>query len=68
MPLLAERVSLIDSENAGSSYGAFLAPLGHIAARLHAIGDQARGGDEAGLDGDAQFARIVELVGEKTCR
>ncbi len=34
---------------AGSSYGAFLAPLGHIAARLHAIGDSARrerlGGD-----------------------
>lgn len=30
---------------AGASYGAFLAPLGHIAARLHAIGDQARGGD-----------------------
>jgi transketolase len=27
---------------AGSSYGAFLAPLGHIAARLHAIGSQAR--------------------------
>lgn len=27
---------------AGSSYAAFLAPLGHIAARLHAIGDQAR--------------------------
>jgi transketolase len=26
----------------GSSYGAFLAPLGHIAARLHAIGCQAR--------------------------
>lgn len=25
----------------GSSYGAFLAPLGHIAARLHAIGNQA---------------------------
>ncbi|HLG19720.1 MAG TPA: hypothetical protein VI895_07895, partial [Bdellovibrionota bacterium] len=25
-----------------SSYGAFLAPLGHIAARLHAIGAQAR--------------------------
>jgi transketolase len=25
----------------GSSYGAFLAPLGHIAARLHAIGAQA---------------------------
>ncbi len=28
---------------AGASYGAFLAPLGHIAARLHAIGDEARG-------------------------
>jgi transketolase len=26
----------------GASYGAFLAPLGHIAARLHAIGAQAR--------------------------
>ena len=26
----------------GSSYGAFLAPLGHIAARLHAIGGQSR--------------------------
>ena len=29
----------------GSSYAAFLAPLGHIASRLHAIGNQARGGD-----------------------
>jgi transketolase len=27
---------------AGSSYGAFIAPLGHIAARLHAIGNQSR--------------------------
>lgn len=27
---------------AGSSYGAFIAPLGHIATRLHAIGNQAR--------------------------
>ncbi|HEY5611006.1 MAG TPA: hypothetical protein VIL97_07355, partial [Thermoanaerobaculia bacterium] len=26
----------------GSSYGAFLAPLGHIAARLHAIGAEAK--------------------------
>jgi transketolase len=26
----------------GSSYGAFIAPLGHISARLHAIGNQAR--------------------------
>ena len=29
---------------AGSSYGAFIAALGHIAARLHAIGNQARRG------------------------
>jgi len=28
----------------GSSYGAFIAPLGHIASRLHAIGNQARKG------------------------
>lgn len=28
----------------GSSYAAFLAPLGHVAARLHAIGAQARHG------------------------
>lgn len=27
---------------AASSYGAFIAPLGHIASRLHAIGNQAR--------------------------
>jgi transketolase len=31
-----------------SSYGAFMAPLGHIAARLHAIGNQARGGVDGG--------------------
>ena len=31
-----------NSIGVGSSYGAFLAPLGHIAARLHAIGSQAR--------------------------
>ncbi|MBI1747919.1 MAG: hypothetical protein HYR55_15225 [Acidobacteria bacterium] len=31
----------------GSSYGAFLAPLGHIAARLHAIGAQSRHGRNA---------------------
>lgn len=29
----------------GSSYAAFIAPLGHIASRLHAIGNQARGGE-----------------------
>lgn len=28
----------------GSSYGAFIAPLGHIASRLHAIGNQAKKG------------------------
>jgi len=33
---------------AGSSYGAFSAPLGHIAARLHAIGNQARVAREGG--------------------
>lgn len=33
---------------AGSSYGAFSAPLGHIAARLHAIGNQARVAFEGG--------------------
>jgi transketolase len=33
---------------AGSSYGAFSAPLGHIAARLHAIGNQARVATEGG--------------------
>ena len=32
----------------GSSYGAFSAPLGHIAARLHAIGNQARVAVEGG--------------------
>lgn len=32
----------------GSSYGAFMAPLGHVAARLHAIGAQAR----AAVSGD----------------
>jgi len=33
---------------AGSSYGAFNAALGHIAARLHAIGNQARQSTEGG--------------------
>ena len=33
---------------AGSSYAAFSAPLGHIAARLHAIGNQARVAMEGG--------------------
>jgi transketolase len=34
---------------AGSSYGAFSAPLGHIAARLHAIGNQARVATKGGF-------------------
>jgi transketolase len=33
---------------AGSSYGAFIAALGHIASRLHAIGNQARVAVEGG--------------------
>ena len=32
----------------GSSYAAFIAPLGHIAARLHAIGNQARQATDPG--------------------
>ena len=32
----------------GASYAAFIAPLGHIAARLHAIGNQARQATEPG--------------------
>ena len=33
----------------GSSYGAFLAPLGHIAARLHAIGRAGATGARHGI-------------------
>lgn len=32
----------------GASYGAFIAPLGHIASRLHAIGNQARASARGG--------------------
>jgi len=39
----------------GASYGAFLAPLGHIAARLHAIGAQAR----ASVSGDPYDPMIL---------
>lgn len=39
----------------GSSYGAFMAPLGHIAARLHAIGNQAR----ASVTGDPYKPMIL---------
>ena len=41
----------------GSSYGAFMAPLGHIAARLHAIGAQAR------LDGGERCMPLVLICG-----
>ncbi|MEE9270956.1 MAG: hypothetical protein V3V49_11925 [Candidatus Krumholzibacteria bacterium] len=48
----------------GSSYGAFNAPLGHIAARLHAIGNQAR---EA-VTGEAYrpFVLVCAHTGVKT--
>lgn len=42
MSMLAGISSFGSHIGAGSSYGAFSAPLGHIAARLHAIGNQAR--------------------------
>ncbi|HLA89095.1 MAG TPA: hypothetical protein VJL28_01535 [Gemmatimonadaceae bacterium] len=48
----------------GSSYGAFIAPLGHIAARLHAIGMQARGA-VAGTPG-RPFFLICAHAGLKT--
>ena len=39
---LAASPPTVTTIGVGSSYGAFMAPLGHIAARLHAIGAQAR--------------------------
>lgn len=39
----------------GSSYAAFIAPLGHVAARLHAIGNQAR----QAVSGDAYRPMIL---------
>ena len=46
--ILSGLVSFGHHSGAGSSYGAFLAPLGHIAARLHAIANQARQALEKG--------------------
>ena len=40
--ILSGLASFGHHSGAGSSYAAFLAPLGHIAARLHAIANQAR--------------------------
>jgi len=49
---------------AGSSYGAFSAPLGHIAARLHAIGNNARVHLEGG--GQHPFFLVCAHAGLKT--
>ncbi|MFH1331570.1 MAG: hypothetical protein ABIJ48_13115 [Actinomycetota bacterium] len=49
---------------AGASYGAFLAPLGHIAARLHAIGNQMRPQVEPGPG--RPFVLICGHAGMKT--
>jgi len=46
--ILSGLASFGHHSGAGSSYGAFLAPLGHIAARLHAIANQARQSLEKG--------------------
>jgi len=40
--ILSGLASFGHHSGAGSSYGAFLAPLSHVAARLHAIGNQGR--------------------------
>lgn len=47
-----------------SSYGAFIAPLGHIAARLHAIGNQAR--QATSNDSYRPFILICAHAGLKT--
>ncbi len=49
---------------AGSSYGAFNAALGHIAARLHAIGNQARQSTEGGRQ--RPFFLVCAHAGLKT--
>ena len=49
---------------AGASYGAFLSPLGHIAARLHAIGNQMRPQVEPGPS--RPFVLICGHAGMKT--
>jgi transketolase len=43
----------------GSSYGAFIAPLGHIAARLHAIGNQARRAAPGASEGEGRPMFLV---------
>jgi transketolase len=48
----------------GSSYGAFISPLGHIAARLHAIGNQSR--QHLGEQPFRPFIMICAHAGLKT--
>lgn len=48
----------------GSSYGAFIAPLGHIAARLHCIGNQSR--QELNKEPYKPFVMICAHAGLKT--
>jgi len=48
----------------GASYGAFLAPLGHISSRLHAIGDRARASVHGG--GGRPFILVCGHAGLKT--
>jgi transketolase len=48
----------------GSSYGAFIAPLGHISARLHAIGNQAR--QEVSEGPNRPFFLVLAHAGLKT--
>ncbi len=49
---------------AGASYGAFIAPLGHIASRLHAIGNQMR--HEVDGEPNRPFVLICGHAGLKT--
>jgi transketolase len=64
MSMLSGISSFGDHIGAGSSYGAFSAPLGHIAARLHAIGNQARVTTEGGAY--RSFFLICAHAGLKT--
>jgi transketolase len=64
MSMLSGIASFGGHIGAGSSYGAFSAPLGHISARLHAIGNQAR----VALEGGAfrPFFLVCAHAGLKT--
>jgi transketolase len=62
--ILAGLSSFGNHVGVASSYGAFMAPLGHIAARLHAIGNQARGG--VGGGGHRPMILVCAHAGLKT--